>query len=120
MYSGAQELFLFFFGAGCSRLCLVAKPKRESPIAASAKAKRILKRVATHLDLPQICVLDKAVEALADYFEHHGERLMLPLNYKETFSVVTLDSKSGRLVLRQAPYGTQGSAPEEASNKKSK
>lgn len=65
--------------------------KQESPIKASARAKQTLKRLSKNLNVRQIDALDWAVDALADYYEHHGNRLLLPLRFYETFSITTID-----------------------------
>lgn len=61
--------------------------KQESPISANAKTKAALKRLVQGMKEPQINVLEKAVTALEDYWNRHGERALLPLRFDETFVV---------------------------------
>ena len=71
---------------------------QESPIKASPKAKRALKRIAETFHVRQIDALDWAVEALDAYQVHHGGRLLLPLRFTETFQVQTIGAKPPTLL----------------------
>lgn len=65
--------------------------KQESPIAASSEAKSILARLAGELGLPKTVLLDEALRALRDHYDHHRQRLLLPLRFNETFAVTMID-----------------------------
>lgn len=52
--------------------------------------------------LKEVDVMRLALDALGDYWRHHGNRLLLPLRFHETFSVVTLDPTKP-LVLHEPP-----------------
>jgi hypothetical protein len=78
----------------------VPKPgtKQESPIAASAEAKAILKRLSGQLKLRQIDLLDHALKALDQFVSVHGGRILLPLDFTERFSI-----QSERMILHEPP-----------------
>lgn len=60
------------------------------PVRFSEKQSAILKRVSAVCGVSEAEVARWAVDALGDYFTHHGDRLLLPLHFYETFSVVQL------------------------------
>lgn len=78
--------------------------KQESPISANANTKAALKRLVQGMNEPQINVLEKAVIALEDYWNRHGERALLPLRFDETFVVykVVIAGSTTRVV-RESP-----------------
>lgn len=71
--------------------------KRESPIAASGRAKTTLRRISKALKVRQIDLLDWAVDALDGYFDKHKGRVLLPLNFEEDFLIVSGRPESGLL-----------------------
>lgn len=78
----------------------------------------ILKEIANACDVKDVDVARWAVDALGDYFRHHGKRLLLPLRFHETFSVVTIDPTKP-LVLFEPPRAQRESVREAARGKTS-
>lgn len=60
---------------------------QEAPIRISPASKSTAKRIAEAIGAQHIQIVDWAVEALGHYFDHHRERLLLPLRFNETFFV---------------------------------
>jgi hypothetical protein len=52
--------------------------------------KQIVTEIAKSTGVEEADVVRWAVQALGDYYRHHGNRLVLPLRFTETFSVQTI------------------------------
>jgi hypothetical protein len=78
----------------------VAKTEAK-PIRFSEGQNAILKRVAAACGVGEADIARWAVDALGDYFEHHGNRLLLPLRFHETFSVVTLPTPKRNVTMTE-------------------
>ena len=120
MYTVCQTKSLFLLQKVFGKLWGVGStPKKQDPTIRirTADLER-LRRMMDRLDAPQIAVLSWAISALADYVDHHGGRLLLPLRFQETFSVTTVDPRKP-LVLHEPPLQS-GSGRLEGPRKKSK
>jgi hypothetical protein len=89
----------------------VAEKRRvqEPPIRIKTASKATAKRIADALGLNQIQVVEQAVDALGAYFDFHGGKLLLPLDFSQRFRVWTepmileerpVESKSVRAAAR--------------------
>jgi hypothetical protein len=72
-----------------------------TPVRLTPEQDAILKAVAAACGVKEADVARWAVEALGDYWNHHGKRLLLPLRFTETFRVTTI--QPDRLVLTEPP-----------------
>lgn len=83
--------------------------KREAPMRVSGKHKAIAQRIAKGLGVNQVDVVSWAIEALEQYYVHHGERILLPLRFHETFRVVSISAANksfpDHTVLEEPPRG---------------
>lgn len=78
-------------------------PKTEPlPVRFSEAQSAILKRVSTICGVSEAEIARWAVNALGDYFQHHGERLLLPLRFHETFFVYQVSPPPHPLLPRQS------------------
>lgn len=92
-------------------------PKRTTtPIRFSEGQDAAVKRIAEACGVKEAEIVRWAVEALSDYWQHHGGRLLLPLRFHETFSVITLDPQKP-LILREPPHAVRESVRSAGSSK---
>lgn len=79
-------------------------PKNEpSRVRFSEEQNAILKKIAAACDVTEVTVARWAVEALGAYWQAHGERLLLPLDFRQRFTV-----RSEPLVLHEPPTPARG------------
>jgi hypothetical protein len=116
----SRFFFINFYGRS-AMLCPMPKPgtKQESPISASAEAKATLARLANALGIRKIDLLDQAMKAMDDYVSHHNGRLILPLNFRETFQITTIDSERP-MILHELPRAQSKPNVSEEHSKRNK
>lgn len=95
---------------------MVERTKAQvSPVAVSAEARAILKRLVKTLGVPQLALLDQIIKAADQYVEHHGGRMIVPLKFTEQFRVVTIEAGNQpvfqSLVLEEPPRRGKSKAP---------
>lgn len=52
--------------------------------------------------MKEVDVVRVALDALKDYWNHHGKRLLIPLRFNETFSITKIDPQQP-MILREPP-----------------
>ena len=62
-------------------------PPQGPTVKIKRASKSSLEQIAREIKAQQIDVLAWAVDALSQYYKHHGNRLILPLRFTETFQV---------------------------------
>lgn len=79
----------------------MAEKRREQvpPIRIKAGNKATAERIAAAIGVPYIQVVEWAVEALGEYFDAHKGRLLLPLDFRDRFTV----HREGPMILHEPP-----------------
>jgi hypothetical protein len=85
-----QEKSLFIFGS--KKLSyLRMSGSREKPVRIRQAHKTTVEKIAGATGVTYQEVIGWAIDALGDYYEHHGKRLLLPLRFTETFRVYQMN-----------------------------
>ncbi len=79
------------------------------PIRFTEAQANVLQEVAAACHVSEQDVARWAVQALGDYWSHHGKRLLLPLRFNETFRVNVMPLPGETVTLRMPPRAQQES-----------
>ena len=95
----------------------LGKPK---PQRYNEDEERALKEMSEALECDEVWLVRKAVKALWQHFSHHKRRLLLPLNFDETFVVIPREEKTAPMVLLKSPADQSRSGREAGPRRRSK
>ncbi len=116
--TGKTNLQLFSWQQNGARGKLFPVPDKrrnqEPPIRLTKESREIAVRVAAALEnkLTYVQIVDIAVGALGEYFDHYGGRLLLPLRFQESFRVNVMPLPGETMTLRMPPRAQQESGSE--------